>query len=88
MLNSYKSTFLNEEDTNDQDEILDSQCKSNIPKKLYIDRAEIIKFDTEDKEKDKKELKTPTKILDFLYLGSQEDALSQIKLKVIYTNYI
>ena len=88
MLNSYKSTFLNEEDTNDQDEILDSQCKSNIPKKLYIDGAEIIKFDTEDKEKDKKELKTPTKILDFLYLGSQEDALSLIKLKVIFTNYI
>ncbi len=59
--------------------------KDSLCQKFLIDNkddnVDKILYQCHDKKTEK--LKTPTKILDFLYLGSQEDALSESTMKVI-----
>ncbi len=84
LYNSSKNLSLNERNDNDvQNGNTDFQYNMYLSRKLDFNNEKIIKvIDHEDNEKIKLELRTPTKILDFLYLGSQEDALCELTMKV------
>ncbi len=71
---------------NDKNIIKELNCTTEFQYKLYqsdLNESKMNKvIDHKYKEINNIDLKTPTKILDFLYLGSQEDALSELMMKV------
>ena len=62
----------------------ETEIESLIQESLDLDnkKKELSKSTNEPAIFDEKEIRSPTKILNFLYLGSQEDALSESTMKV------
>ena len=62
----------------------ETEFESLIQESLDLDnkKKELSKSTNEPAIFDEKEIRSPTKILNFLYLGSQEDALSESTMKV------